>query len=193
MNNIYEAIKILDSKEKRAALRVLFTKNPEIEARAERVIPTCEDDEEIVFYFKSLLKPAQTKIEITDAFPEGLPHMKPLPLFNTTGSDWEYQPDISLKQMLKIPERKRYSGIYENGTYLQPKEDDPLQAVGSRMLFQLLREEMSLNDVLFRHEVPFPMSVISLVTKHENRDMKDITVILVVDGMQELIIHEDNV
>ncbi|GES74357.1 crinkler (CRN) family protein, putative [Rhizophagus clarus] len=225
MNNIYEAIKILDSKEKRAALRVLFTKNPEIEARVERALPTCDDDEERVFYLESLLKPAQTQIEITEAFPEGLPYMKPLPLLNTTGSDWEYQPDISLKQTLKMEIKEHYKQVllgkfdktnipiyfflsgagtgksrnasefrktaiscfYENGTYLRPKEDDPLRAVGSRMLFQLLREEMSLNDVLFRYEAPFPMSVISLVAKHENRDMKDIMVILVVDGMQKLM------
>ena len=57
MSNIYEAIKLLDSKEERTALRVLFTKDPEIEARAELVLPTCEDNEEIVNYFKELLKP----------------------------------------------------------------------------------------------------------------------------------------
>ncbi|GES86441.1 crinkler (CRN) family protein, putative [Rhizophagus clarus] len=194
-----ERLKLLKNKDydiimkKRAALRALFTKNPEIEARAERAFPTCED-EEIVFYFKSLLKPAQTKIEITDVFPGGLPYMKPLPLLNTTGSDWEYQPDISLKQTLKIEIKEHYkqfllgkfdktniplylflSGTvtgksrnasefhktainclsdnedeellarikdayvfhvsYENRTYLRQKEDDPLQAVGSQMLF----------------------------------------------------------
>ncbi|GBC03417.1 hypothetical protein RclHR1_05100013 [Rhizophagus clarus] len=124
----------------------------------------------------------------------GLPYMKPLPLLNTTGSDWEYQPDISLKQTLKIEIKEHYkqfllgkfdktniplylflSGTvtgksrnasefhktainclsdnedeellarikdayvfhvsYENRTYLRQKEDDPLQAVGSQMLF----------------------------------------------------------
>ena len=181
----------------------------------------------------------------------GLAYMKPLPLLNTAGSDWEYQPDISLKQTLKMEIKEHYKQVvlgkfdktnipiylflsgagtgksrnasefhktainclsanedeellarikdayvfhvsYENGTNLRPKEDDPLRAVGSRMLFQLLREEMSLNDVLFRYEAPFPMSVVSLVAKHENRDMKDITVILVVDGMQELMVHEND-
>ena len=181
----------------------------------------------------------------------GLAYMKPLPLLNTAGSDWEYQPDISLKQTLKMEIKEHYKQVvlgkfdktnipiylflsgagtgksrnasefhktainclsanedeellarikdayvfhvsYENGTNLRPKEDDPLRAVGSRMLFQLLREEMSLNDVLFRYEAPFPMSVISLVAKHENRDMKDITVILVVDGLQQIMACEDD-
>ena len=57
MSNVYEAIKLLDSKEERTALRTLFTKDPEIEARAGRVLPTCEDNEEIVAYFKDLIKP----------------------------------------------------------------------------------------------------------------------------------------
>ncbi|CAG8780927.1 13879_t:CDS:1, partial [Acaulospora colombiana] len=35
----------------------LFTKDPEIEARAGRVLPTYEDNGEIVAYFKELLKP----------------------------------------------------------------------------------------------------------------------------------------
>ena len=57
MSNVYEAIKLLDSKEERTALRALFTKDPEIETRAGRVLPTCEDNGEIVAYFKELLKP----------------------------------------------------------------------------------------------------------------------------------------
>ncbi|CAG8522091.1 6732_t:CDS:2, partial [Racocetra fulgida] len=57
MSNVYEAIKILDSKEERTALRTLFTNNPEKRAEAERILPTCEDNEEVVSYFKDLLKP----------------------------------------------------------------------------------------------------------------------------------------
>ncbi|CAG8581227.1 2610_t:CDS:2 [Funneliformis mosseae] len=57
MSNVYEAIKLLDSKEERTALRALFTKDLEIEARARRVLPICEDNGEIVAYFKELLKP----------------------------------------------------------------------------------------------------------------------------------------
>src|SRR4051794_10454191 len=57
MSNVYEAIKLLDSKEERTALRALFTKDPETEARAGLVLPTCEDNGEIVAYFKELLKP----------------------------------------------------------------------------------------------------------------------------------------
>ncbi|CAG8699838.1 11097_t:CDS:2, partial [Funneliformis caledonium] len=59
MSNVYEAIKLLDSKEERIALRAFFTKDPEIEARAGRVLLTCEENREIVAYFKNLLKPEQ--------------------------------------------------------------------------------------------------------------------------------------
>src|SRR3954451_16671956 len=60
------------------------------------------------------------------------------------------------------------------------------------MLLQLLAEEMTLDDVVFRYEAPYPSSIISLVAKHQNRDLKNITVILVVDGMQQLMVHEDD-
>src|SRR3954452_20306104 len=57
MSNVYEAIKLLDSKEEKTALRTLFTNNPEKRTEAERILPTCEDNEEIVAYFKDLIKP----------------------------------------------------------------------------------------------------------------------------------------
>ncbi|CAG8655815.1 3250_t:CDS:2 [Ambispora gerdemannii] len=59
MSNVYETIKILDSKEERTTLRTLFTNNPKKRAEAKRVLPTCEDNEEIVTYFKRLLKPCK--------------------------------------------------------------------------------------------------------------------------------------
>src|SRR4051812_40491762 len=56
MSNVYEAIKKLDSKEERTALRTFFTNNSEKRNEAKHVLPTC-DDEEIVAYFKDLIKP----------------------------------------------------------------------------------------------------------------------------------------
>src|SRR5436190_4122063 len=38
----------------------------------------------------------------------GLPYVKPLPLLRTSGADWEYQPDPSLKQMLRMEIKEHY-------------------------------------------------------------------------------------
>ncbi|CAI2180089.1 19920_t:CDS:2 [Funneliformis geosporum] len=57
MYNIYEAIKTLDSKGEITTLRTFFTNNPEKKVEAEHILPTCEDNEEVVAYFKDLLKP----------------------------------------------------------------------------------------------------------------------------------------
>lgn len=51
---------------------------------------------------------------------------------------------------------------------------------------------MMFDDVLFKYESPNPSSVISLIAKYQNHDLNDITVILVVDGMQQLMVHEDD-
>jgi hypothetical protein len=176
--------------------------------------------------------------------------MKPEPLLRTSGANWEYQPDPTLKEILQKEIREHYESFlqgkrdksniplylflsgagtgksrnasefhqtaisclstskdkdllarikdayvfhvsYENGTSLRPNED-PFMAIGSRMLFQLLREEMVFDEVRSRYEPPHPLSVLSLVAKYRNRDLKDITVILIVDSMQQLMLSIDD-
>ncbi|GET03519.1 crinkler (CRN) family protein, putative [Rhizophagus clarus] len=193
---------------------------------------------------------AQTKIEIRDAFPEGLLYVKPAPLLLSTGANWEYQPDPTLKEILQKAVRGHYESFlqgnidkshiplylflsgagtgksrnanefyqtaisclsvskdkdllarikdayvfhvsYENGTSLRPGED-PFLAIGTRMLAQLLREEMSFEEVRLTYEPPSPLSVVSLVAKYRNRDLKDVTVILVVDAMQQIMSSPDD-
>ncbi|KAF0473026.1 putative crinkler family protein [Gigaspora margarita] len=63
MSNVYEAIKKLDSKEERKELCAFFTANPEKLAIAERILPTCVDFEEVVSYFKGLLKHERLVVE----------------------------------------------------------------------------------------------------------------------------------
>ncbi|KAF8956431.1 hypothetical protein BGZ46_002378, partial [Entomortierella lignicola] len=74
----------------------------------------------------------------------------------------------------------------ENGTALQPSELDPVHAVGSRMLLQLV-PGTELVDILRDYEAPHPLDVIRLVAKHYNQQLSDSTIILVVDGMQRLM------
>ncbi|CAG8832206.1 13864_t:CDS:2, partial [Gigaspora margarita] len=47
------------TKEDKKSLRVLFTSRPFVKAEAEKIIPTCENDEEVLDYLKELLKPVQ--------------------------------------------------------------------------------------------------------------------------------------
>jgi hypothetical protein len=97
---------------------------------------------------------------------------------------------LSAKEDKELLDRIRDAYVfhvsYENGTSLRPGEDSFL-AIGTRMLFQLLGEKMHFDEVLQRYNPPSPLSVVSLVAKYQNRNLKDITVILVVDAMQQLI------
>ncbi|CAG8447029.1 967_t:CDS:2, partial [Acaulospora colombiana] len=158
MSNVYEAIKILDSKEERTALRTLFTNNPEKRAEAERILPTCEDNGEIVAYFKELLKPAQEDEEL----------------------------------LTRIKEAWVFLVSFENGFGLRTNESDTYFAIGSRMLFQLLREKMMFPEITNKYEPPDPLDVVKLIAKHHNRNLKNVTVILVVDGMQQLMLNNDD-
>ncbi|CAG8513854.1 7023_t:CDS:2, partial [Paraglomus occultum] len=191
------------------------------------------------------------KINIRDAFPEGLPYMKPEPLLYTSGANWEYQPHPSLKHILRRELKNHYTNFlsgrfdkmmiplylflsgagigksrnanefhqtaitclsepedtelltkikeawvfhvsYENGTTLRSEESSPYLAVGTRMLLQLLREKMGLYKIIQTYEPVDPEDVMTLVAKYHNRDLKDITAILVVDGMQQLMDNKDD-
>ncbi|CAG8631175.1 3956_t:CDS:2, partial [Ambispora gerdemannii] len=189
---------------------------------------------------------------ITDAFPEGLPYIKPKPLLYTSGADWEYQPHPSLKGILRKELKDHYKNFtsgrfdklnlplylflsgagtgksrnanefhqtaitclsaqedeellirvkeawvflvsFENGFNLQIKnESDSYLAIGTRMLFQLLREKMEFREIIKTYEPPDPLDVVSLISKYYNQNKKNITVILVVDGMQQLMKKKDD-
>ncbi|RIB13229.1 hypothetical protein C2G38_2198446 [Gigaspora rosea] len=206
---------------------------------------------EKTIYLKDLLK-SEVRKKITDAFSGGLPYMKPEPLLRTSGANWEYQPDPSLKEILRKALKKRYKNFtlgridkksdlpvylflsgagtgksrnanefhqtaitclsaqedeglltkikeawvfhvsYENGFSLRQEESNPYLAIGTRMLFQLLREKMDLYEIIETYKPPNPMDVMKLVAKYYNRDLKSVTVILVVDGMQQLMENKDD-
>ncbi|KAF9094166.1 hypothetical protein BGX27_001511, partial [Mortierella sp. AM989] len=79
----------------------------------------------------------------------------------------------------------------ENGFSLRPLEKDPLKAIRSRMLHQLL-DEVDLGRALSSYIAPDPIDVINVVAKHYNQDLRESTVILVIDGMQEFMVdYED--
>ncbi|CAG8606483.1 11470_t:CDS:2, partial [Dentiscutata heterogama] len=192
-----------------------------------------------------------TKKKIIDTFSGGLQYVKPKPLLYTSGANWEYQPDPSLKQILQRELKNHYENFilgrfdklnlplylflsgagtgksrnanefhqtaitclsaqedeelltrikeawvfhvtYENDFGLREDESRPYHAIGTRMLFQLLREKMTLNKIIETYEPPDPLDVVTLIAKYHNQDLKNVTVILIVDGMQQLIENKDD-
>ncbi|RHZ72723.1 hypothetical protein Glove_240g37 [Diversispora epigaea] len=190
------------------------------------------------------------KEQIADAFPQGLPYLKPEPLLRTSGADWGYQCHPSLRDILRKALKDHYekfilgrfdkttiplylflSGAgtgksrnanefhqtaitclsaqedmelltrikkayvflvsFENGTSILPKEN-PYLGIGTRMLFQLLRDKMDFFDIERKYNSPNPLEVVSLVAKRYNQSLKDVTVILVVDAMQQLMKSKDD-
>ncbi|CAG8447929.1 3563_t:CDS:2, partial [Gigaspora rosea] len=100
---------------------------------------------------------------------------------------------IQDKELLtKIKEAWVFFVSYENGTSLRNDESQPYLAIGTRMLLQLLREKMNLDDIIETYDPPSPLNVVSLVARYYNRDVKNVNVILVVDGMQQLMDNKDD-
>ncbi|CAG8433446.1 1783_t:CDS:10 [Diversispora eburnea] len=180
-----------------------------------------------------------------------LPYVKPEPLLYTSGTNWEYQPDPSLKQILRRELKNHYENFilgrfdklniplylflsgagtgksrnanefhqtaitclsaqedeelltrikeswvflvsYETGLALRSDESNPYLSIVTRMLFQLLREKMMFHEIIRTFKPPDALNVVTLIAKHHNRDLKNVTVILVVDGMQQLMENKDD-
>ncbi|KAF9996051.1 hypothetical protein BGZ65_008337, partial [Modicella reniformis] len=72
---------------------------------------------------------------------------------------------------------------FENGSSHLEMESDPLQAIGIRMLLQLLPDN-NLDEIMQDYEEPHPIDVLRLVARHTGQNLKSATVVLVVDGLQ---------
>ena len=83
---------------------------------------------------------------------------------------------------------------FENGTEIQPQErQNPISAIAARMILQLLDSDMdqlSIDDIYARYspESLHPKTVLKLLSRHY--PSQQTTVILVVDGMHNLIDSE---
>ncbi|RHZ89178.1 hypothetical protein Glove_18g27 [Diversispora epigaea] len=53
----------------------------------------------------------EVKKKIINVFPGGLPYVKPEPLLYNSGANWEYQPDPSLKQILRSELKNHYENF----------------------------------------------------------------------------------
>ena len=81
-------------------------------------------------------------------------------------------------------------GLYaslENDISLRGEERlDPLAAIGTRMPLQLLPAE-ELQDIIRCYEQMNRLFIVRLVAKVHKVDLKDVTVILVIDGLQNIV------
>ncbi|KAF9328712.1 hypothetical protein BG006_008144 [Podila minutissima] len=74
----------------------------------------------------------------------------------------------------------------ENGVSLLENEVSPIEAIGCRMLLQLLPDKR-LRNVMQDYKELHPMNVLDLVAKGTGQHLRDATVILVVDGLQSFM------
>ncbi|RUO95862.1 hypothetical protein BC936DRAFT_143070, partial [Jimgerdemannia flammicorona] len=88
--------------------------------------------------------------------------------------------------------RTRLSGAwvfnvsFETGNSIRYDESNPYLAIGNRMLLQLLPSE-DMGYISRNFVPPEPLDVLKIVAKHEKRDLGEITVILVVDGLHAML------
>ncbi|RHZ86987.1 hypothetical protein Glove_41g128 [Diversispora epigaea] len=154
-------------------------------------------------------RPPEVRKRITDAFPGGRFDKLNLPLYlflsgagtgKSRNANEFHQTAITClsaqedeELLTRIKEAWVFLISFENGFNLQIKnESDSYLAIGTRMLFQLLREKMELHKIIETYEPPNPLDVVSLISKYYNQNKKNITVILVVDGMQQLMKKKDD-
>ncbi|GJJ67660.1 hypothetical protein EMPS_00006 [Entomortierella parvispora] len=76
----------------------------------------------------------------------------------------------------------------ENRASPLEKEVYPIEAIGTRMLLQLLPDKR-VRDVMQDYKEVHPMDVLDLVARGTGRDLRSATVILVVDGLQSFMTH----
>ncbi|KAF0434870.1 putative crinkler family protein [Gigaspora margarita] len=170
------------------------------------------------------------KTKITDAFPEGLPYIKPKSLVTSPGLKWQYQLDPNLKTILQEETEKHHYHFCngENDKINRPiyhfflrcwhwkiqecigissninqmfelfkgfgakEKNSKCLAVGIRMFWQLFPDSEDFGRFILTYEAPTPWEVLQLIAKYEKKDLKQISVILVVDGLQNFITTLDD-
>ncbi|KAF9093994.1 hypothetical protein BGX27_001539 [Mortierella sp. AM989] len=91
----------------------------------------------------------------------------------------------------KIKDAWVFHVSFENGTSPLPDEASPIQAIGNRMLLQLLPHK-ELYNIISDYNQPHPMDVLNLVAKSTSQTLETVPVILVVDGLQSFTESPDD-
>ncbi|CAG8671468.1 4651_t:CDS:2, partial [Acaulospora morrowiae] len=82
---------------------------------------------------------------------------------------------------------------FENGTkLLWSDEKSASNAIGNRMLFQLLQQPGECWDTYVNQYYVTPAGVLSRVAKHRNQEYNDLNVIIILDGLQAAIKEDMN-
>lgn len=95
--------------------------------------------------------------------------------------------DIDLNLKNRIQNAWVFKVSFENGTSMkQGVESNAYRAIGSRILSQLLPDQ-HLDIIIANYKAPLPWEVIQLVVNHEKRKLNNITVFLIIDGLQNIM------
>jgi hypothetical protein len=93
--------------------------------------------------------------------------------------------DFELKK--KIESAFVFNVGFKNGNSLKDGvKQSAYNAIGIRMLNQLLSDQ-KLDLVIANYEAPLPWEVFKLVSKYENRKLEDMTIFLIIDGLQNIM------
>ncbi|KAI9240171.1 MAG: hypothetical protein BYD32DRAFT_459061 [Podila humilis] len=140
-------------------------------------IPITDDDDEVPILLNDVTRDKKKKlgpaIEISEVF-EVQPPKKTIHIIIHCGNQ-------------KTDYNQSFPQCLENGASPLEKEVDPIRAIGIQMLLQLLPEKR-LHDVMQDYEELHPMHILALVAKDACQDLREATVILVVDGLQSFMI-----
>ncbi|CAG8627093.1 7186_t:CDS:2 [Diversispora eburnea] len=100
MSSVYTKIADLDlTREEKKSLRILFTNKPLIRTEAEKIIPTCKDNEEILDYLKELLKP-ESVVTVQQSLPSQDIEVVADSIVNEPPISSEFSPSQTVQQSL---------------------------------------------------------------------------------------------
>ncbi|CAG8781748.1 645_t:CDS:2, partial [Acaulospora colombiana] len=77
-------------------------------------------------------------------------------------------------------------------TCLSVQEDEELLTRIKEAWSYAISTSQIFPEIINKYEPPDPLDVVKLIAKHHNRDLKNVTVILVVDGIQQLMLNNDD-
>ncbi|CAG8446398.1 6099_t:CDS:2 [Funneliformis mosseae] len=93
--------------------------------------------------------------------------------------------DLNLRK--KIEDAFVFSVGFENGNSLRcDVEQSAYRYIGTRMLKQLLPDQ-DLDLIISNYEAPLTWEVFELVSKYENRELKEMTILLIIDGLLNIM------
>ncbi|GES84608.1 crinkler (CRN) family protein, putative [Rhizophagus clarus] len=95
--------------------------------------------------------------------------------------------DEDLELRKKIENAFVFSIGFENRNSLRCGiEQSVYRAIGTRLLKQLLPDK-DLNFIISNYKLQYPWEVFDLVSKYENYKLKDMTILLIIDGLQNIM------